>query len=96
MNKSEIIESIAESEKIEIEIVKKILSRFFSVIEMKLCANEMINIREFGTFEVRHRNATIRRNPKTGDPVSVPAKVSFGFVASPILKKRINANYEAK
>ncbi len=43
-----------------------------------------------------HKNATIRRNPKTGDPVSVPAKVSFGFVASPILKKRINANYEAK
>ncbi len=40
-----------------------------------LVQDERIEIRGFGSFNLRHRLPRIARNPKTGDSVSLPAKV---------------------
>jgi DNA-binding protein HU-beta len=49
-----------------------------------------IRIPGFGTFKVVHRGAADRRNPKTGEPIKVPAKDAAKFVPAKALKAALN------
>ena len=49
-----------------------------------------IEIRGFGRFKVRKRNARLARNPRTGDPVTVEAGIKPVFEPSKELKEYIN------
>ena len=48
-------------------------------------------IRGFGSFSTRIRQARTGRNPKTGEAVSVPAKTTPHFKAGSILRERVDA-----
>jgi hypothetical protein len=50
----------------------------------------LIELRGFGSFRVRERGARRGRNPKTGDPVSIPAKRVPYFKPGKELKELIN------
>lgn len=60
-----------------------------------LMTGERIEIRDFGSFSLRHRRARIARNPKTGESVQLPAKVAIHFKAGKGLKDRVHASREA-
>jgi DNA-binding protein HU-beta len=90
MNRSDILSAVASKEGIPVRDVEKIVDSFLEVITLSLTLDEDVSIRNFGKFEVRHRSEVTRRNPKTGEPVEVPAKKAVGFKASPWLKNRIN------
>jgi integration host factor subunit beta len=62
---------------------------FESIIET-LNQGEKIELRGFGSFRVRERGARRGRNPKTGDPVSIPAKRVPYFKPGKELKELIN------
>jgi integration host factor subunit beta len=62
---------------------------FESVIEA-LKAGDKLEVRGFGSFRVRQRNARVGRNPKTGEKVEVPAKRVPYFKPSKELKDLIN------
>ena len=62
----------------------------FETIAEALREGADVRITGFGTFEVRHRNARIGRNPRTGDAVEIPATRSPAFKASKALKDRVN------
>jgi len=53
-------------------------------------AERLIELRGFGSFRVRERGARRGRNPKTGDPVSIPAKRVPYFKPGKELKELIN------
>jgi len=53
-----------------------------------------VQIPGFGTFTLRHKKPRVARNPRTGEPVEVPAKKSVGFKVSDNLKKYINEEDE--
>jgi len=55
-------------------------------------ADEKIELRGFGSFRVRERGARRGRNPKTGEPVNIPAKRVPYFKAGKELKELINEN----
>lgn len=55
----------------------------------QLASHERIEIRGFGSFEVRHRPARIGRNPKSGEKVEVPEKVVPYFKAGKELRDRV-------
>ena len=57
-----------------------------------LKANDKVEIRGFGSFRTRQRNARIGRNPKTGDRVDVPAKRVPFFKPSKELRDLVNPN----
>jgi len=58
----------------------------------RLDKGEKIELRGFGSFRVRGRGARRGRNPKTGEPVSIPAKRIPYFKAGKDLKQLINQN----
>jgi integration host factor subunit beta len=52
---------------------------------------ERIEVRGFGSFNFRHRAPRIARNPKTGEAVSLPAKVGVHFKPGTEIRRRVNA-----
>jgi integration host factor subunit beta len=52
---------------------------------------ERIEIRGFGSFDLRHRLPRIARNPKTGEAVNLPAKVAVHFKPGKEMRVRVDA-----
>ena len=55
-----------------------------------LKSGEKVTIPGFGTFEVRHRNARMGRNPQTGESIQIKASNTPGFKAGKALKDALN------
>ena len=55
-----------------------------------LVENKLLKISSFGTLKSRHKNARIGRNPKTGTEVTISPRNTISFVASKILKNKMN------
>jgi integration host factor subunit beta len=79
--------SLGELTRRDGEVVVDLL--FDAVIEA-LRANDKVEIRGFGSFRTRQRNARTGRNPKTGASVSVPAKRVPFFKPSKELRDQVN------
>ena len=54
--------------------VEAIVSTFFDEITLRLAANGRVELRGFGAFSTRARDARVGRNPRTGETVDVDAK----------------------
>jgi integration host factor subunit beta len=75
MTKSEMIEKISmENPSLTKKDVEFIVNGVFDIIKETLSTGDKVEIRGFGSFKVRQKNAKIGRNPKTGEKVEVPAK----------------------
>ncbi|MDR2444318.1 MAG: integration host factor subunit beta [Spirochaetaceae bacterium] len=69
--KSEIIDIVYEKSGINRSDIKLMLDTAFDSIKEALSGNRTVELRGFGTFEVRFRKGRSRaRNPRTGEPVS--------------------------
>jgi integration host factor subunit beta len=64
---------------------------FFETIKDALHRGEEIELRGFGSFRFRTRDARAGRNPRTGEPVQVPPKKVLYFKPSKLLKNMINS-----
>ena len=53
-----------------------------------------VEVRGFGSFSVKHRGARLGRNPRTGEPVNVPAKFVPIFRAGKEIRKQMNISFE--
>ncbi len=73
MNKSELINKIAEKEDITKENVSKALDAAFNSLIDALKGGEKVALVGFGTLMVSERNSREGRNPRTGETISVPA-----------------------
>ena len=56
-----------------------------------LVKGERIEIRGFGSFNLHHRPARIARNPKSGESLSLPAKVKVHFKPGKEMRDRVDA-----
>lgn len=65
-----------------IKEAKDFISAMFSAMSQGIAKGERIEIRGFGSFSTKMRNAKIGRNPKTGASVNVPAKPCVHFKPS--------------
>lgn len=90
MNRGQLIRQVAENTGVPAAKIDLALTELLDEIAYTLRNGEEVNIRRFGKFEPRKRNAVTRRNPKTGEPIDVPAKISVGFVPSMNLKAELN------
>ena len=77
---------------------KKDLAKITDIIliELKksLKRGERVEIRGWGSLSVRNQKSSIRRNPKTGDKVAVPAKKVIYWKMSKEMFKKINNEKE--
>jgi len=74
MTKAELVEDVAEAAELTKKDAERLVEIVFESIIETLNQGEKIELRGFGSFRVRERGARRGRNPKTGDPVSLPAK----------------------
>lgn len=72
LTKAEIVENICERLGIHRKDIHQVLDCFFSEVKDALQGDKVVELRGFGTFEIRTRKGRERaRNPKTGETVSV-------------------------
>ena len=92
MTKSDLIERVAARlphiSKKDTEIV---VNTIFDSMTEALRRSDRIEIRGFGSFQVKIREAREGRNPKTGEEVKIPAKRTPFFKVGKELKERIDA-----
>ncbi len=91
MTKSQLIEAIAERRNITKSRADQIVDIVFQSMSSALERGDGIEIRGFGSFTVRDYPSYQGRNPKTGDPVTVPEKRLPRFKVGKELKALVNA-----
>lgn len=90
MNKSELVDEIAQESGLSKADAHKGLDAFMGVIEAQMKAGETVQLVGFGNFEPRQRAPRKARNLQTGEMMDIPAQVSPVFKPSKSLKERIN------
>ena len=90
MNKSEMIDAIAEGADISKAAAGRALDAMVEAVTDTLKKGETVNLIGFGTFEVRDRKARTGRNPQTGATINIPAAKSPAFKAGKALKDAVN------
>ena len=90
MYKSDFIAAIANRTLKSDADVKTIIDAALTILTEQLAAGNPVTLQSFGTFEVREKAATTRRNPRTGESVSVPAKHVPAFKAAKALKEAVD------
>ena len=92
MTKSELILKItSKNSYLYHKDVFKIIDTLFNCVTKALKDGDRVELRGFGTFTTKLRNARIGRNPKTGDPVAIPQKKMPFFKMGKLMKERINS-----
>jgi len=90
--KSELVHALKEKlPELQQRDVELALNCMLKQMEDALVQGERIEIRGFGSFDLRHRPSRIARNPKTGESVNLPAKVVTHFKPGKEMKDRVNA-----
>jgi integration host factor subunit beta len=90
MTKSDLIDVLCESQKLPKGRAELLVNVIFDSMEAALGRGERIEIRGFGSFEIRTYRAYEGRNPRTGVAVSVrPKRLPF-FKVGKELKERVN------
>ena len=90
MTKSDLIEVVANKLHLPKGKAELIVNCIFDSMEESLKQGERIEIRGFGSFEIRHYKSYEGRNPRTGDPVEVQPKRLPFFKVGKELKERVN------
>ena len=90
MTESDLIKALAETRKLSKTRAKALVRRTFACIEEALRRGERVEIRAFGSFELRRYGAYRGRNPRTGAAVAVKPKLLPFFRAGKQLKDLLN------
>jgi integration host factor subunit beta len=91
MTKSDLIDVLCEMQKIPKGRAEQLVHVVFDSMEASLKRGERIEIRGFGSFEIRNYRPYEGRNPRTGVSVSVQPKRLPFFKVGKELKERVNA-----
>jgi integration host factor subunit beta len=93
MTKSELILRLAEGNPhLYQRDVERIVTTVFDEIAAALARNDRVELRGFGAFSVKRRDARIGRNPRTGDSVAVEEKFIPFFKTGKQLRDRLNTD----
>ncbi|MCO6441801.1 MAG: HU family DNA-binding protein [Nitrococcus mobilis] len=90
MNKSELIEVVAQSADLSKAAASRAVDAFVASVTDALKEGDQVTLVGFGTFAVRERAARTGRNPRTGESITIPASKTPGFKAGKALKDAVN------
>ena len=91
MTRSELIQRLAASNShLYRRDVERIVSTIFDEIAAALSRGDRVELRGFGAFSVKRRDARLGRNPRTGDSVHVGEKHTPFFKIGKQLRERLN------
>jgi integration host factor subunit beta len=91
LNKSDLIIKIMNlNSQINQKEIEKSINTFFDTITISLTNSQKVELRGFGSFGVKKREARLARNPKTGSTVAVSAKKISFFKMGKGMKEQLN------
>jgi integration host factor subunit beta len=91
MIRSELVQMLAEDNPgLSIKEIDRITSIFFDEISQRLAEGGRVELRGFGAFSTRARDARTGRNPRTGETVAVDAKRVPYFKPGKEMRQRLN------
>ncbi len=91
MTKAELVEKVAGKINLTKKQTEVIVNTVFQSITESLSQGRKVELRGFGSFRIRERNARLGRNPKSGTKVSVPAKKVPFFKAGKELRELVDS-----
>lgn len=93
MIRSELLQELhKDNPELRAEEIEQIVDIFFDEIAQRLAEGGRVELRGFGAFSTREREARTGRNPRTGDAVDVAAKRVPYFKAGKEIRERLNAD----
>lgn len=93
MIRSELIQKLSEENPhLYQRDVERIVDAIFEEIIEAMARGDRVELRGFGAFSVKKRDARVGRNPRTGESVSVDEKHVPFFKAGKLLRDRLNAD----
>ncbi len=93
MIRSELVQALArENPELRAEEVEQVVDIFFEEISARLAEGGRVELRGFGAFSTRQRDARKGRNPRTGEAVEVPKKLAPYFKAGKEMRERLNSD----
>ncbi len=91
MIRSELLQALArENPELRAEEIERVVDIFFDEISDRLAKGGRVELRGFGAFSTREREARTGRNPRTGESVSVPGKKVPYFKPGKEMRARLN------
>ena len=90
MNKSDLIDAVADNADLSKADAAKAVDAVVESISNALNKGDKVSLVGFGTFSVRQRAARTGRNPKTGETIKIKAGNTPGFKAGKALKDAVN------
>ena len=90
MNKTELINEIAQKTDLSKAAINKILDALVEVVAEALKKEDPVSLVGFGTFYVGNRSERSGRNPRTGEPIKIAAAKTPRFRAGKTLKDAVN------
>lgn len=90
MNKSELVDQIAQKADITKSQADKALSAALEAIAEAVAAGDKVTLVGFGSFEPRDRQPRVGRNPQTGEPLEIPGGRVPAFTAGKLFKEKVN------
>ena len=89
MNKTELINAVAERSGVTKKDAESVISATIDAITAALAAGDKVQLTGFGSFEVKERAARVGRNPRTGEATEIPASRIPAFKAGKALKDSV-------
>ena len=89
MNKAELVEKLADQFSMTKAETERIVEALFDTVTSSLKQGEAVSVAGFGIFEAKMRAARTARNPRTGEPIEVPAMRVPKFRAAKALKDAV-------
>ncbi|MDE2004952.1 MAG: integration host factor subunit beta [Rhodospirillales bacterium] len=97
MTRSELMAELADANPhLRAADVERIVATVFDEITGALARGQRVELRGFGAFTVKQRDARTGRNPRTGESVPVEPKLVPFFKAGKELRERVNAGPPAR
>jgi DNA-binding protein HU-beta len=90
VNKSELIDKVAGEAGIAKSDAEKAVNAFITVVQTAVAADDKVTLPGFGAWSRSQRSARTGRNPRTGEPVAIPASKAVKFSVGADFKKKVN------
>lgn len=90
MNKNELIAAVAEKAELSKKDTEAAITAMVETITEALQREEKVQLVGFGSFEVKKRAERMGRNPKTEEPIPIPASKAPVFKAGKALKDAVS------
>ena len=90
VNKSELIDKVAGEAGIAKSDAEKAVNAFITVVQAAVAADDKVTLPGFGNWSRSQRSARTGRNPRTGEPVAIPAAKAVKFSVGADFKKQVN------